>query len=186
MTIFTPCKRWLFIALLLLANVGFICWVWFDTADIRFAAKEFKFANYYTNGVACIVIQEAKTRKPLLTSWDFGDGIKPGEMSYFFQGTNILNIYLTKNHPPTYKFIFHGLEKSEVWWFNMGGGESFNERASYDTNGNLSNFEILYDNTWYTTEKRNGKNGIIVNSQWHQLTSDTNGMLTIEAPTNAP
>jgi len=176
----------LILGLLLLVNLGWISWNWHCNAGLRFAANQFKFGYFYTNGVRCVGVEDAKTGKPLLINWDFGDGEKPGEVSYFFQGTNVLDIYLTKNKSPRYRFIFHGSGKSEVWWLNMGGGSSFTERVSYDTNGNRSGFEIWYAGTWHPVDRRSETNGIIVEEQWHQLAFDTNGMFTIETTTNAP
>jgi hypothetical protein len=178
---------WAFIiGLLLLANLGWMSWNWHYNAGLRSAAKQFKFGYFYTNGVACVGIEEAKTGKPLLIEWDFGDGEKPGEISYFFQGTNVLDVYLTKNKSPRYRFIFRGPEKSEVWWLNMGGGSSFTERVSYDTNGNRSSFEVWYAGTWHPVDRRNEHNGIVIDGLWHQLAFDTNGMATIDSTNNQP
>jgi len=186
MKVFKGIPLWaLIFGLLLFANLGCMCWSWFYNASLRSAAKEFKFVNYYTNDVACIGIEEAKTGKPLLINWDFGDGEKPGEVSYFFHGTNVLNIYLKKGRPPQHRFIFHGPGKSEMWWMDRGNG-SFTERIYYDTNGDFSKHEVWYNQTWYPVDRRNEHNGIIVDEQWHQLGFDMNGMWTIEAPTKAP
>ena len=133
--------------------------------------------------MACLGIEEAKTGKPVLIDLDFGDGEKPGEVSYFFHGTNILDIYLKKDEVPRYRFIFHGPGKSEVWWLNLAGGEpSFTERISYDTNGNRSNFAGL--GMLGHGIRLTGETSIMVWSlteQWHRLAFDTNGAWTIDA-----
>ncbi|MCX6895254.1 MAG: hypothetical protein NTZ16_07105 [Verrucomicrobia bacterium] len=169
------------VGLLVLADFSWRIWVWNSESSYR---AQFKFGYFYTNGVACVGIEEAKTGKPLLINWDFGDGEKPGEVSYFFHGTNILDVYLKKDKPPRYRFIFHGPDKSEVWWMNIGGEPSFSERVSYDTNGNRSNFEVWYAETWHSVDRRNDTNGIVINGQWFRLKKDANGMWTTEMKTN--
>lgn len=67
--------------LLVLADVSWRILIWRSEAPYR---AQFKFGHFYTNGVACLGIEEAKTGKPVLIDWDFGDGEKPGEVSYFF------------------------------------------------------------------------------------------------------
>jgi|SRR5665213_3437322 len=182
MKVFKEIPLWaIIIGLLLLINLGWMSWNWHCNAGLRSADKQYKFGYFYTNGVACIGIEEAKTGKPLLIEWDFGDGEKPGEVSYFFHGTNVLDIYLKKDQPPRYRYIFHGPEKSEVWWMDRGSG-SFTERIYYDTNGGFSKHEVWYNQTWYPVDRRNEHNGVIINGQWHQLAFDTNDMWTIEAP----
>ncbi|HEY4416952.1 MAG TPA: hypothetical protein VGO57_14780 [Verrucomicrobiae bacterium] len=164
------------LAVLLSANLACLIWGRHYPVDFNSVNKHFKFDTFYTNGATGYVIQDAKTGKSLLINWDFGDGEQPGEVSYFFAGTNILNVYLKNNRAPRYRFIFHGLEKSEIWWLNEGGASSFTERVTYNTNGDRSNFEIWYENGWYPVDRRNGHNGIIINGQWRPLAFDANGM----------
>jgi hypothetical protein len=171
-----------FLILLLIVNLIWMSWNRYCNVNLSPITKQFKFRIFYTNGVECVGVEDAKTGKPLLINWDFNDGVKPGEVSYFFEGTNVLNIYLKTNQSPRYRFIFHGPKKSEVWWLNEGGASSFTERVSYDTNGDRSSFEIWHDNSWYPVDRRNGHNGIVIIGQWHQLAFDTNGMWTTEAP----
>jgi hypothetical protein len=169
------------VALLLLADLSSRTWVWNVDADYRAAAKHVKVVGFHTNDVDGIGIVEAKTGKPYWIEWQDKRDKTPDEISYFFQGTNVLDIYFKKDQPPRNKFIFHGPGKSEVWWMNIDGGPSFTERISYDTNGNRSDFEAWYNQAWRTVDRRNGTNGIVVDGQWHQLAFDTNGMWTIEA-----
>jgi hypothetical protein len=170
---------------LLLLNLGWMMWSWHMDAGLRGAAKQFKFGYFYTNGVACVGIQDAKTGEPLVVEWDFGDGDKPGEVSYFFHGTNVLDIYIKKGLRTENRFIFHGPGKSEVWWLDRGTG-SFTDRISYDTNGNRADFEIWYAGAWHSVDRRNKTNGIIVDARWRQLRFDTNHMWAIKAITNRP
>ena len=132
------------VGLLLLADIQWRFRIWNSNAEIRAFAKQFKLKTFHTNDVSAVGIVEAKTEKLLLMDWDYGDGLKPGELSYFSEGTNILNVYFRKDKPPIYRFIFHGSAKSEVWWMNMGSESSFTERVSYNTNGDHPNFEVLY------------------------------------------
>jgi hypothetical protein len=170
------------IALLVSVDLSWRIWIWNVNTDYRAAAKHVKVVGFHTNDVDGVGIVEAKTGKPLWIEWQDNRDKTPNEVSYFFRGTNVLDIYLKKNQSPRYKFIFHGPDKSEVWWMNIDGGPSFTERISYDTNGNRSNFEIWYDNSWRPVDRRNEKNGIVISGQWHQLAFDTNGLWTVEAP----
>jgi hypothetical protein len=164
------------VGLLLLADISWRIWIWHSEAPFR---AQFKFEYFYTNGVASFGIEDARTSKPLLINWDFGDGEKLGEVSYYFQGTNLLDIYLKTNQLPRYRFIFHGPEKSEIWWLDRRGVGSFTERIFYDTNSDLSKHEVWYNESWQTVDRRNEKNGIVINGQWNQLAFDTNGNWTI-------
>ena len=163
--------------LLVLADIGWRVWMWHSEAPYR---AQFKFDSLYTNGASVFAIHDARTDKLLLMTYDTADGEKPGELSYFLQGTNVLNIYLKKDKPPRYRFIFHGLGKSEIWWMNLGGELSFTERISYDTNGDRSDFEAWYAEAWHQVDRRDGHNGVVVDGQWHQLAFDANGAWTID------
>ncbi len=175
----------LIFGLLLLANLGWMSWNWRYNADLRSDSKQFKLAHFHNNDVTGLGIVEAKTGKPLWIEWDFDHGGKPDEVSYYFNGTNVFNLHLKEGRPPRYDVIFHGPGKSEVWWWDKGSG-SFTERISYDTNGNRSGFEDWYAGAWYPVDRRNEKNGIVINGQWFHLLLDTNDMWTIEAPRKAP
>ncbi len=162
------------VGLLLLADVSWRIWTWNANADIRVFAKQFKLETFHTNDVSAVGIADAKTGKLLLMDWDYGDGLKPGELSYFSDGTNILNVYFRKDKPTVYRFIFHGPDKSETWWFDRLGKNSFEERVFYNTNGDFSRFDVWYKNAWQTVDKRNGTNGLVIDGQWCQLAVDTN------------
>jgi len=155
---------------LVFADLGWRIWTWHSDAAYR---AEFTFRSFYTNGAKVFGIEEAKTGRPLLVMFDTSDGEKPGEVSYFFQGTNVLDIYLKKGESPLYRFIFHGPEKSQEWWMNLGGAPSFNAQVSYDTNGDRSGFDVLYAREWRHVERRDGHNGVVIDGQWHQLSPNT-------------
>ncbi|HTV42110.1 MAG TPA: hypothetical protein VMF08_16185 [Candidatus Sulfotelmatobacter sp.] len=93
----------------------------------------------------------------------------PAEIDYCFRGTNVLEIFNAPGRLPLYQFEFHGRGKSQVWWLNLGGGSFFTRRVSYDTNGELSNDELWYDQAWHSVDRRNGTNGIVINGQWHRI-----------------
>jgi hypothetical protein len=165
------------VGVLFLADVSSRIWIWHSEATYR---AQFRFENFHTNGAEVFGIEEAKTGRPLLMTFNTADGEKPGEVSYFLQGTNVLDIYLKKGEQPRYRFIFHGLGKCEVWWMNLGGEPSFTERISYDTNGNRSDFEAWYAGAWHLVDRRDNHNGIVIDGQWHQLAFDTNGAWMID------
>jgi len=182
------------VCLLLLTDICWRVWAWSADAKLRAFSNQFKLEVYHTNNVSAVGIKEAKdvsavgiretkTGRLLLIDWDYGDGLHPGELSYFSEGTNVLNVYFRTNKPPVYRFIFHGPAKSETWWMNMGSESSFTMQVSYDTNGNRSNFEVLYNNAWYPIERKNEHNGIVINGNWRQL-EFTNDAAAIESATN--
>lgn len=158
------------ISALLLADLGLRIRTWHSDASFR---AEFAFRHFYTNGAKVFGIEEAKTGRPLLVMFDTADGEKPGEMSYFLGGTNILDVYLKKGEPPLYRFIFHGPGKSQEWWMNLGGGPSFTARVSYDTNGDRSDYEAWYEGEWRHVDRRDGQNGVVIDGRWHQLSPNT-------------
>lgn len=158
--------------LLLLVDIGWRVRIWHSETPYR---SQFKFQSLQTNGTAVFAVKDARTDKLLLMTYDTEDGLKPGELSYFAGGLNVLNVYFSTNHAPIYRFIFHGPRKSEEWWMNVGGASSFTERVSYDTNGNRSDYEIWYAGTWHQVDRRDGHNGIVIDGQWHQMTFGTNG-----------
>ena len=166
---------------LFLADLSWRIWIWHSEALYR---TQFRFESFYTNGAKVFGIEEAKTGRPLLVMFDTPDGEKPSEVSYFFHGTNILDIYLKKGESPLCKFIFHGPGKSQEWWMNLGGEPSFTARVSYDTNGDRSGYDVLYANAWHPIVRRGDHNGIIDDGQWQQLTVDTNTWTVEAASTN--
>jgi hypothetical protein len=165
------------IFLLVLADIGWRVRIWHLEAPYR---AQFKFERLYTNSTDVYAIKDARTDKLLLMTYDTDDGMKPGELSYFSQGRNVLNVYYSTNRPPIYRFIFHGPMKSEEWWMNIGWAPSFTTRVLYDTNGNRSDHEVWHAGTWHSVDRRNEHNGIIINGQWNQLSVYTNGEWTIK------
>jgi hypothetical protein len=47
----------------------------------------------------------------------------------------------------------------------------------------FSRLEVA-DQAWHTVDRRNEKDGIIINGLWYQLALHRNAMWTIETPTN--
>lgn len=169
--------------LLLLVTLAWMSWNLYQNTDRSAAAKQFKVVVLHTNDMSGVSIMDAKTDKPLWIDWTFGDNSH--EICYFFNGTNIFNLHLWKGRPPAYDVGFHGPGKSSVWWWSLGR-ETFIIRNFFNTNGELSKHEVLYNQAWHTVDTRNEKGGIVINGQWHQLSLPTNGgMWTIEQTTNA-
>lgn len=175
----------LILIFLLLVNLIWMFWNLHQNGGFRaaVAANRFKVEALHTNDLSGIGIFERQTEQPLWTEWNFSHEGKPEMENYFFQGKDVFDIALSSNHPPRYTVFFPGPEKSGTWWLDRGGAESFTERIFYETNGAPSKHEVWYANTWYPVDRRNEKNGIVINRQWHQLSFDTNGMWTTEAPT---
>jgi hypothetical protein len=168
--------------LLLLINLGWMCWNACHNSVPDWVAKRFIFESFHTNDVTSFGIVDARTGRPILNEGDFGDDLKPGTIDYYFQGTNVLDVTVNQTDLlPRYQFIFRGSGKSQVWWINLDGGPFFNARIFYNTNGERTNYEIWYNQSWQTVDRRNGKNGIVINGQWHRLGFDTNRRWTIEA-----
>jgi hypothetical protein len=168
--------------LLLLANLGRMWWNVSRYSGLRAAGKEFKIEVLHTNGVSGVGIFERKTEQPLWVEWDFnGDG-KADQENYFFRGKDVFDVTFSSNRPPKFSVYFRGSGKSATWWIDDGGNGAFTERIYYNTDGNFYRREVWYNEAWRTVDRRNEKNGIIINGQWHQLTFDTNDMWTIETP----
>jgi hypothetical protein len=105
---------------------------------------------------------------------------------FFFEGKDVFDIHTKEGQHPKFGVYFRGPGKSATWWMDDEGSGSFTDRIYYNTNGNFYKREIWYNQAWHTVERRDKKNGIVVNGQWHQLGFDTNRLWTIEAPTNMP
>jgi hypothetical protein len=131
-----------------------------------------------------IMIHRDKEWEPLWAEYDFDHVGKPNMESYFFQGKDVFDITLSSNRPPKYGVYFRGAAKSVTWWLDRGGNGSFTERIFYDTNGVFFKHEIWYNESWQPVDRRNEKNGIVINSQWLQLMFDTNGSWIIKPATN--
>jgi len=95
------------VALLVLADLSWHVWIWDVNADYRAAAKQVKVVGFHTNDLDGVGIVEAKTGKPLWVEWHDSHGKTPDEVSYFFHGTNVLNLYLREGKPPAYEVVFH-------------------------------------------------------------------------------
>ena len=182
------------VGLLFLVDVSWRIWTWNSNAETRALTKLFKVEVLHTNDVfpwpilsgdiSAIGIIDRKTGKPIWARWNFNPDDGLDIENYYFQGRCVFGVYQTNNRPLIYNVYFRGPNKSVTWWHNRGGADTFTERVFYDTNGVLSKNEIWYDNTWYSVDRTNELNGIIVNGQWHQLGFDTNGMWTTEMTTN--
>src|SRR5665213_56515 len=170
--------------LLLLAHLSWIFWNLYGHTTLRVAIKQFKFEEVHTNDMSGIGLFTAKTGQPIWTR--FNENGEPFIENYFFRGKDVFDVTLKSNRPPVFNVYFRGLSNSVTRWLNAGGGDTFTERIFYDTNGRFLSNEVWYNQAWHTVDRRNNKNGIIINEQWHQLAFDTNGMWTIEAPTNMP
>ena len=166
------------IILLLLANLGWIWWNVSCNSGLCAAGKQFKIEMLHTNGVSGIGIFEGKTEQPLWIEWDFNSDGKAKQENYFFQGKDVFDVTLSSNHAPKYSVYFRGPGKSATWWIDDWGNGSFTDRIYYDTNGNFYNREVWYKEAWNTVDRRNERNGIVINGQWHQLALDTNGLWT--------
>jgi len=170
------------IILLLLVNLGWMSWNSSRHPGLRAAGKQFKIEVLHTNSASGVGIFESKTEQPLWVEWDFnGDG-KPDQETYFFRGKEVCDIVLSSNRPPKISIYFRGPGKSVTWWIDDQGIGSFTDRIYYNTNGNFYKREVWYNEAWQPVERQDGKNGIIVNRQWHKLTFDTNGVWTIATP----
>jgi hypothetical protein len=139
----------------------------------------------HTNDVSGLSINDAKTGQPIWTKFGFGHDSNSIMESYYFQGKDAFDVTLSSNRPPRFGVYFRGPGKSVTWWLDRPGIGSFTERIYYGTNGDFSKHEVWFDNTWQLVDRRDEKNGLVIDGQWHQLTFDTNRAWTIEtASTN--
>jgi hypothetical protein len=130
-----------------------------------------------------IVMQKDKSWQPLWAEWDFGHGGR--SISYFFQGKIVLNIHTATDQKPGYEFVSrNGEGETQVHWWDRKDSGIFTEKISYNTNGDLSKYEVWYDEAWHIVDRRNGTNGIVINGQWLHLKFDTNGIPMMDTKTN--
>jgi hypothetical protein len=169
------------VGLLLVADIHWHFRIWNSNAEIRAFAKQFKIEVLPTNDMSGIGIFYANIEQPLWV--EFSQNGKPIIENYYFHGKDVFDITLTSNRPPIYSVYFREPDKSVTWWIARSGTQ-FDDRVFYDTNNNFSKREIWYNEAWQTVDKRDGKNGIVINSQWRQLAFDTNRTWTIETKTN--
>ena len=166
------------LGLLLVANLGWISWNRHHYAGILDATRQFRVQVLHTNDLDGIGLFDAKTCEPLWTRYS-SKGQRVVE-NYYFQGRDVFDVTLITNRPPVYYAFFYGAGKSFTWWLNAGGADTFTQRMFYDTNGHPAGNEVWYDRTWNPVDRRDGKNGIIVDGRWRQLAFDTNGMWTVD------
>jgi hypothetical protein len=165
-----------------LADDSWRIWTWHDFAGYRAFAKQFKLETSHTNDMSCIGIFYTKTEQPIWTKSYFSNDVIE---SYSFQGKDTFDVVSSSNRPPNYSVYFRGPGKSVTWWLDRPGIGSFTERIYYDTNGNFSKHEVWFDHTWQLVDRRDGKNGLVIDGKWHQLAFDTNRAWTIDkASTN--
>jgi hypothetical protein len=170
------------VGLLLVADIHWRFRIWNSNAEIRAFAQQFKIEVLHTNDMSGIGIFKAKIEEPIWT--EFSQDGKPLIENYYFHGKDVFDITLSSNRPPKYGVWFRNSDKSVTWWLDRHGIGSFTERIFYDTNSDFSKHEVWYHESWQVVDRRNEKNGIVINGQWHQLAFDTNGMWTIETETN--
>jgi hypothetical protein len=171
------------VSLLLLTDICWRIWVWHNFANYRTFANKFKLEILNTNDTSGVGIFYANTEVPLYTEFNYKNDGNSSMESYYFRGKDVFDITLNSNQPPKYGVYFRGLDKSVTWWIARSG-TNFDDRVFYDTNGNFSKRQILYNDTWQTIDKRDGKGGIIIDGRWHQLKFFTNGIWAIETVAN--
>lgn len=157
-------------------------WAWHDFFGYQALASHFRMETLDTNGVSGIGIFHAETEQPIWTKFDYPNDVME---SYYFRGKDTFDVVSSSNQPPKYSAYFHGPGKSVVWWLDRQGIGSFTERIFYDTNGDLSKYEVWLDHKWQLVDRRAGTNGVVIDGEWHPLAFDTNRAWTIAAvPTN--
>jgi hypothetical protein len=167
-----------FITILLIGDLSWRGWNVYRNAAFGSIAGQFKFEVLRTNNITGIGLFNVKTDEPVWTR--FGDNETAVTENYFFKGKEVFDVTARSNKFPIYNVYFRSPNKSVTWWLNRGGSETFNERIFYDTSGNFLRHEIWYAEAWHTVDRRNDKNGIMVNDRWCPLGFDTNGMWMIE------
>ena len=163
----------LFVALLL-ADVSWRVWAWHHFAGYRAFATQFKLEALHTNDTSGIGIFYAKTERPLWVKFDFPGAEKSVLESYYFQGHDVFDIEYSSNHPPKYGVFFRGPGKSVTWWLDDVGSGFFTDRIYYNTNGNFYKREVWYKQAWHLVDRRDGKNGLVIDGRWHELARGTN------------
>jgi hypothetical protein len=165
---------------LLAADVSWRVWAWHHFPVYRALATRFKLETLHTNDASGIGIFYAKTKEPLWTEFEFTNAGNSSMESYYFRGHDVFDITLSSNRPPRYGVYVRGPDKSVTWWLDDAGLGSFTERIYYNTNGDFYKREIWYKQAWHLVDRRDGKNGLVIDGQWHQLAFDTNKAWTIE------
>jgi len=165
---------------LLLADDSSRIWAWHDYAGYLTFAKQFRLEALHTNDMSGIGFFYANTEQPIWTKFDFSNNVME---SYYFRGKDTFDVASSSDRPTKYSAYFHGPGKSVVWWLDRQGLGSFTERIFYDTNGDLSKYEVWLGHSWQLVDRRHGKNGVVIDGQWHQLAFDTNRAWTVETTT---
>jgi hypothetical protein len=166
---------------LVTVDVCWHVWAWHYYAESRAVLKRFKVEYLHTNDMSGIGIYDAKSGQPIWTEFDFNHDGNPDSESYYFQGQDVFDIVLSSNRPPKYSVYFRGPGKSVTWWLDHQGIGSFTDRIFYDTNDVPAKHEVWYNNRWQLIDRRDEKNGLVIDGQWHQLALDTNRAWTVEA-----
>ena len=153
-------------------------WARHDFFGYQALARSFKMETLDTNGVSGIGIFHAETEQPIWTKFDYPNDVME---SYYFRGKDAFDVVSSSNQPPKYSAYFYGRGKSVVWWLDRQGVGSFTERIFYDTNGDLSKYEVWLDHRWQLVHRRSGTNGVVVGGRWQPIAFDTNRTWTIKA-----
>jgi hypothetical protein len=163
---------------LVLVDDSWRIWAWHDYTGSRAFARQFRLDVLHTNDTSGIGIFYSNTEQPIWTKFDFSNGVME---SYYFRGKDTFDVTLSSNRPPRYGVFFRGPGKSVTWWLDDAGSGFFTDRIYYNTNGDFSKREVWYKEAWRLVDRRDGKNGLIIDGRWHQLARGTNETWTIEA-----
>ncbi len=159
---------------LLAANLVWVFWRLKNYSTVSEDVEQFKLEVVRTNELSGIGLFVAKTGEPIWTK--LSEGGRPIVEKHFFDGKNVFDVQFRSNRPPVFSAYFYGEGKSVTWWTDRGGSGSFTERIHYDKGGNLSRHEVWFDRSWIPMDRRDGKNGVVVNGEWQRITLDTNGL----------
>ena len=160
------------------ANLVWMSWRLYEYGAFSEDVRQLKIEAVRTDELSGIGLFVAKTREPIWTK--VREHGRPIVEKHFFGGKNVLDINLRSNRPPVFSVYFYGQGKSVTWWTDRGGSGSFTEKIHYDTNGILSRHEAWLDRSWILMDRRNGKNGVVINGEWRRIKFDTNGLWGVD------